>query len=334
MKDKIESLGDQTNGNQAQQPENHYEANELVANSNIKEQEKDNSLMALRDRLLESKSKKIQTQSIDMQYKTPEEFADALNQENNMGQSVGLKQLHQLDKVIAQNNQILTLNQPQNKSVFSAPQIVKPQPAQILILAPQQQIGQQMYVNPNQAFPGGFMGPIQQTISPNHGPVQTININQPHTKVLNINSNPQEQPSILQSNMNNIQAYHYSDVNPVPIQQHNSYMIINPTLQQQQQQIGGYQMVQPIYYIVPQNSGPYLNMQYVSGGQEFSYSAPQQNVMIMNYPQYQEPIKSKPTTGEYSNSLIQPNMNPLGNLEAKFKNPEEVLPNIKEDEKA
>lgn len=331
MKDKIETSMDQANGNQGSQPNNYFEENEQPETSINKEMEKDNTLLALRDRLLESKSKKPQNQAIDVQYKTPEEFADAITQESNLGQTVGIKQLHQLDKVIAQNNQILTLGQPQQKTILSTPPIIKQQPTQIYIIPPQQQMGQ-MYINNGQSFPN-FMGQLQQTITPNHGPVQTININQPQTKVLNISSNNQpEQQGILQSNINNIQAYHYADQSPIPIQQHNSYMIINPTLQQQQQQIGGYQMVQPIYYIVPQNYSPFSNLQYVSG-QEYSYAVPQQNVMVMNYPQYQDTYKVKTQT-EFGNNNIQNNNNPLGSLEAKFKNPEEAVPIIKEDEKA
>ncbi len=60
---------------------------------------------------------------------------------------------------------------------------------------------------------------------------------------------------------------------------------------------------------------------------------PQQNVMIMNYPQYQEPFKMK-STNDYANPNIQTNINNMGSLEAKFKNQEEMIPLIKEDEKA
>jgi len=50
----------------------------------------------------------------------------------------------------------------------------------------------------------------------------------------------------------------------MPMQQ-TSYMIINPTIQQQHQpqQMNGYQMMQPIIYVMPQQNGMNYQNQYM-----------------------------------------------------------------------
>lgn len=246
-----------------------------------------NNLMVLRDKLLEHRTKMpLQSEYYEnIQSKSVEDLADEFNKSSNFLSNSSAKQLQQIDKVIAQNNQILMPNQPQQqKNMYINPQTTKPQPMYIMAPSP----FQTMYV------PQNFPGLIQQSIGPNQCPVQTINFNQPQAKNMTVqNISVADNKPI---GTNTIHSYHYGDNSNIPIQQ-TSYMIINPTIQQQPQQVTGYQMIQPIIYVVPQNGMNFQNQYIVSQPQEISYTfqqqqqTPQQGIVYMGYtnPTNQDP---------------------------------------------
>jgi len=286
------------------QPMLENDQNQGFENSN---NQKD-TLVALRDRLLEAKNNSLKKNSaFDPQLQNTEEVIDYSSQIDQPVPEFN-KPLQQLDRVIAHNTQMLMVNQQQ--------QLSQPQQQKIVVMNSQPANKYpQAYIVPPQN-----MGPIiintpQPVVQPTYGmyytqpihsaPVQTININQPQAKNMTIQNVTSTENH---SNQSSNQIYQYNEMNTHTHVMQPPLVVMNPTIIPQHQ-INGYQpqqYMQPIIYVVPQTNNMQFAMpQYTS--HDIHYTVPQQSMVNTNFIKY-NPMDS---------TKLRPSQTPINNGEGR-----------------